>query len=222
MRGIRLETGQELFLGNCRLVILSEPAASERTAEVVDYLLSDHELRPGTPLYLTEGEAAELLESPELPAEQLSEMMRSAAEAGLCPDSTLLTVVRSLESLGSTAALGRIDQYRSLPGMEIALEQGIADIAGGPVLELRVVQHHEPPWLTVQRRRGQSGCVQTVENILPAHRVRTKAADGTPVFHTVTKFHGIHPPLTKYFVKQVQFAGQRRIAHRQIDPAWPG
>ena len=63
MRGIRLETGQELFLGNCRLVILSEPAASERTAEVVDYLLSDHELRPGTPLYLTEGEAAELLES---------------------------------------------------------------------------------------------------------------------------------------------------------------
>lgn len=50
MRGIRLETGQELFLGNCRLVILSEPAASERTAEVVDYLLSDHELRPGTPL----------------------------------------------------------------------------------------------------------------------------------------------------------------------------
>ena len=82
MRGIRLETGQELFLGNCRLVILSEPAASERTAEVVDYLLSDHELRPGTPLYLTEGEAAALLESPELPAEQLSEMMRSAAEAG--------------------------------------------------------------------------------------------------------------------------------------------
>ena len=63
MRGIRLETGQELFLGNCRLVILSEPAASERTAEVVDYLLSDHELRPGTPLYLTEGEAAELLEA---------------------------------------------------------------------------------------------------------------------------------------------------------------
>ena len=61
------------------------------------------------PLYLTEGEAAELLESPELPAEQLSEMMRSAAEAGLCPDSTLLTVVRSLESLGSTAALGRIE-----------------------------------------------------------------------------------------------------------------
>lgn len=109
MRGIRLETGQELFLGNCRLVILSEPAASERTAEVVDYLLSDHELRPGTPLYLTEGEAAALLESPELPAEQLSEMMRSAAEAGLCPDSTLLTVVRSLESLGSTAALGRIE-----------------------------------------------------------------------------------------------------------------
>ena len=109
MRGIRLETGQELFLGNCRLVILSEPAASERTAEVVDYLLSDHELRPGTPLYLTEGEAAELLESPELPAEQLSEMMRSAAEAGLCPDSTLLTVVRSLESLGSTAALGRVE-----------------------------------------------------------------------------------------------------------------
>lgn len=36
-------------------------------------------------------------------------MMRSAAEAGLCPDSTLLTVVRSLESLGSTAALGRIE-----------------------------------------------------------------------------------------------------------------
>ena len=53
--------------------------------------------------------AAELLESPELPAEQLSEMMRSAAEAGLCPDSTLLTVVRSLESLGSTAALGRVE-----------------------------------------------------------------------------------------------------------------
>ena len=106
---LHLETGQELFLGNCRLVILSEPAASERTAEVVDYLLSDHELRPGTPLYLTVGEAAELLESPELPAEQLSEMMRSAAEAGLCPDSTLLTVVRSLESLGSMAALGRIE-----------------------------------------------------------------------------------------------------------------
>lgn len=52
--------------GNCRLVVLSEPAASERTAEVVDYLLSDHELRPGTPLY-TEGEAAELLNPPELP-----------------------------------------------------------------------------------------------------------------------------------------------------------
>ena len=31
--------------------------------EMVDYLLSDHELRPGTPLYLTEGEAAELLEA---------------------------------------------------------------------------------------------------------------------------------------------------------------
>ena len=133
MRGIRLETGQELFLGNCRLVILSEPAASERTAEVVDYLLSDHELRPGTPLYLTEGEAAELLESPELPAEQLSEMMRSAAEAGLCPDSTLLTVVRSLESLGSTAALGRIE----------AGEAGGVQ-ASGTVLLLSLIHISEP------------------------------------------------------------------------------
>lgn len=110
MQKIRLETGKELFLGNCRLVILGEPAVSERTAEVVDHLLSDHELRPGTPLYITRESAAALLEEPETEADQLSAVMRSASRAGLSPDSTLLTVVRSLESLGSTAAMGRIEQ----------------------------------------------------------------------------------------------------------------
>lgn len=106
VRSFRLETGQEPFLGNCRLVILGEAAARQQTGEIMDTLLSDHELRPGTPLCLTAGQAAGLLTRS---AEELGELLQAAARAGRCPDSTLLTVVRSLESMGNTAAAARLE-----------------------------------------------------------------------------------------------------------------
>ena len=87
-------------------MILGEAAARQQTGEIMDTLLSDHELRPGTPLCLTAGQAAGLLTRS---AEELGELLQAAARAGRCPDSTLLTVVRSLESMGNTAAVARLE-----------------------------------------------------------------------------------------------------------------
>ena len=81
------------------------------------------------------------------------------------------------------------NQHRGLPGMEIAFKQWVADVAGCPVFELGVVQHQKPPWLAVQRRRSQSGCIQTIQDVLPAHRVCSELTGGATAFHAGTKFH---------------------------------
>ena len=84
-------------------------------------LLSDHELRPGTPLLLTEDAAAltaAVYDGESVPAVRLEEVWQTACREGLCPESTLLTVIRSQQSLGETSALAVI-----------------ADAGGAPVIE---------------------------------------------------------------------------------------
>lgn len=75
-------------------------------------------------------------------------MMRSAAEAGLCPDSTLLTVVRSLESLGSTAALGRIESGETggvqASGTVLLGPEGTAELTPEPVAGRQLFQRGSP------------------------------------------------------------------------------
>ena len=109
MQNIRRDTGKEMFLGNCRMVILGSEAVEERCSEVLDYLLSDHQLRPGIQLLFTEGPASELItadiEEAPVPAMRIQEVVASHSRSGFCPSSTLLTVVRSIAGPGETAAL---------------------------------------------------------------------------------------------------------------------
>lgn len=140
MRSFRLETGQEPFLGNCRLVILGEAAARQQTGEIMDTLLSDHELRPGTPLCLTAGQAAGLLTRS---AEELGELLQAAARAGRCPDSTLLTVVRSLESMGNTAAAARLEAAG--PGAGAGIRSHVAAQRTGVRTDSGAVEGHQLP-----------------------------------------------------------------------------
>ena len=111
---IGLDTGRELFFGSCRVVLVNSRAAEERTGEVIDCLLSDHELRPGTPLALTgESSALVLGTEPMVAAQQMGEILEAAWQAGKCPESTLLSVVRSLESQGKAAALAWLEPTES-------------------------------------------------------------------------------------------------------------
>ena len=115
------DTGKRPFFGGCRLVLLGKNVYSESREEVTGLLLSDHELRPGTPLLLTEDAAAltaAVYDGESVPAVRLEEVWQTACREGLCPESTLLMVIRSQQSLGETSALAVI-----------------ADAGGAPVIE---------------------------------------------------------------------------------------
>lgn len=113
MQSVCRDTGRSLFLGNCRMVILGANAMGENREPVLDYLLSNHELRPGIPLLFTEGQAADLLKAPmdgaEVPAMRIHEVVSAHIHAGLCPDATLLTVIQGIDGPGESAALPLLD-----------------------------------------------------------------------------------------------------------------
>ena len=115
------DTGKRLFFGGCRLVLLGESAYPEARTEVTGLLLGDHELRPGTPLLLTEDAAALTAASYDgemVPAVRLEQVWQASCREGLCPESTLLTVIRSRQSLGGTAALAVIADAGGSPEIE--------------------------------------------------------------------------------------------------------
>ena len=171
------ESGRQLFLGNCRMVLLGEQAAEQKWEEISDFLLSDHELRPTVSLLLAVPGAEQVLQ-----VENARELQLRAAESarqGLCMESTFLSVLRSMESLGGCAAVVQfsLPQEQTPPEPKPQEESSSAAVAEQPQEpQLRLSQRvlfpgRLSPELNLEQSQGLAllgGKVQQMQLSLPS------------------------------------------------------
>ncbi len=107
--------GKQLFLGDCRLIVLGQALAQMDASPALDFLNTNSMITPSATVLLAEGTANEILgiqeKAPRLDAEGLIEMTEGAYHYGRAPRSRLLDLINAAESdhLAGTLAVVSVE-----------------------------------------------------------------------------------------------------------------
>lgn len=139
LRSIGESAGKKVFLGSNRVIVVSE-ASADRLMQVLNYFNSSHEISPQADLLLSRESASEVVSAqlPQgiVPAASLQRMVEFYSRSGLCADSTLLSVTRSLSTPNEGALVTHVDVTGAQEEPEVKILGAVTVGSSGVVARL--------------------------------------------------------------------------------------